>query len=66
MVEIRDRVVIESEKVGQPPRSGVVTAVQGRLVAVRWDDGGQSTLVPSAGSLQVVGHEGESPGVRDE
>ena len=57
MVEVGDRVLVESEKVGSVTRSGVVPAVDGRLLTVRWDAGSQSVFVPSAGSLQVTGHE---------
>jgi hypothetical protein len=57
MVEVGDRVLVESEKVGSVTRSGVVTAVDGRLITVLWDSGSQSVFVPSAGSLQVTGHE---------
>jgi hypothetical protein len=57
MVEVGDRVVVESEKVGSVTRSGVVTAVEDRLITVRWDSGSESVFVPSAGSLQVTGHE---------
>jgi uncharacterized protein DUF1918 len=57
MVEIGDRVLVESEKVGTLTRSGVVTAVKGRLITVRWDSGSESVFVPSAGSLQVTGHD---------
>jgi hypothetical protein len=57
MVEVGDRVVVESEKVGSVTRSGVVTAVKDRLITVRWDSGSESVFVPSAGSLQVTGHE---------
>jgi hypothetical protein len=60
MVEIRDRVVVESEKVGDPPRTGVVTAVTGQLINIRWDKGGESSLIPSAGSLRVEGREPKS------
>jgi len=38
-------------------RSGVVTAVDGRLITVRWDSGAESVFVPSAGSLRVTGHQ---------
>lgn len=55
MVEVGDRVSVESEKVGSATRSGVVTAVDGRLITVRWDSGAESVFVPSAGSLQVTG-----------
>jgi hypothetical protein len=57
MVEVGDRILVESEKVGSVTRSGVVTAVDGRLITVRWDAGSQSVFVPSAGSLQITGHE---------
>jgi hypothetical protein len=57
MVEVGDRVLVESEKVGAVTRSGVVTAVEDRLITVRWDSGSESVFVPSAGSLQVTSHE---------
>jgi Domain of unknown function (DUF1918) len=57
MVEVGDHILVESEKVGSVTRSGVVTAVDGRLITVRWDTGSESVFVPSAGSLQVTGHE---------
>jgi hypothetical protein len=56
LVEVGDRLLVESEKVGAVTR-GVVTAVEGRLITVRWDSGSSSTFVPSAGCLQVTGHE---------
>jgi hypothetical protein len=57
MVEVGDRVLVESEKVGTVTRSGVVTAVEDRLITVRWDSGSESVFVPSAGSLRVTGQE---------
>jgi hypothetical protein len=57
MVEVGDRVLVESEKVGQTTRSGVVMAVEGRLLTIRWDSGSESVFIPSAGSLQSMGHE---------
>jgi hypothetical protein len=53
MVKVGDQIVVESEKVGAPPRRGEVTAVSGRMLAVRWEDGEESRFVPSAGSLRV-------------
>jgi len=53
MADVGDRIVVESEKVGTPPRRGEVTSVSGHMVTVRWDTGEQSTFVPSAGSLRV-------------
>jgi Domain of unknown function (DUF1918) len=55
MVSVGDRVLVESEKVGSVTRSGVVVAVDGRLITVRWDSGSQSVFIPSAGCLQVTG-----------
>jgi hypothetical protein len=61
MVQIGDRVVLESERVGQQPQTGVVTGTQGQLLVVRWDNGKESSFIPSAGSLQVIGHRSEGP-----
>lgn len=58
MVNVGDRVRIESEKVGSVTRTGTVTAIDGRMITVRWDSGSQSMFVPSAGCLEVIGHEG--------
>ena len=57
MVEVGDRILVESERVGSPTRSGVVTAVDDRLITVLWDSGSESIFVSSAGSLRVIGHE---------
>jgi uncharacterized protein DUF1918 len=57
MVEVGDRILVESEKVGSATRTGVVTAVDDHLITVRWDSGSESVFVPSAGSLRVIGHE---------
>lgn len=54
MVEVGDRVLVESEKVGSAARGGVV---EDTLITVRWDSGSESVFVPSAGSLQITGHE---------
>jgi hypothetical protein len=55
---IRDRVVVESERVGQPAREGEILEVLGtqELIhyRVRWDDGHETTLYPSAGSLRII------------
>jgi orotidine-5'-phosphate decarboxylase len=55
MAVVGDRVQILSKKVGGAPRDGVVTGVTGSLLRVRWSTGEQSTVVPSMGSLAVVG-----------
>jgi len=52
---IGDRVQLESTKVGQVPRDGVVTGVDGALLRIEWSTGEESSLVPGAGSITVVG-----------
>jgi hypothetical protein len=54
MVDVGARIEVESERVGAPPKTGVVTGVNGPLVQVRWDDGHESSFVPAAGSMRVV------------
>lgn len=55
---VEDRIVIESEKVGQAPREGtileVIEASYGIRYRVRWDDEHESTIRPSAGSARVI------------
>jgi hypothetical protein len=51
-----DRVVIESERVGQPPRTGTVEEVLSLdplRVRVRWEDDHESTVTPAAGAARV-------------
>jgi len=55
MAVLGDRVQVPSKKVGQAPREGVVVGVSGSLLTVRWSTGEQSTIMPSMGSLLVVG-----------
>ena len=55
MVDIGDRVQLASLKVGQEPRTGVVTGVIGQAIIVRWSSGQESRLVPGPGALTVVG-----------
>ena len=54
----RDRIVVESEKVGRPPREGdvleVIETSYGTTYRVAWDDGHESTFHPSAGSARIV------------
>jgi len=56
---VGDRIVVESEKVGQAAREGeileVIEASYGIRYRVRWDDGHESTIRPSAGSARTVG-----------
>jgi hypothetical protein len=52
MVEVGNRVSIASKKGGS--RIGVVTAVSGSLVTVRWDGGEETSLIPGPGVLTVL------------
>ena len=55
MLEVGDRVRVESRKLGQVVREGVVTEVLGHLLRVQWSTGEESTFTPGPGSLTVVG-----------
>ncbi|HYN49251.1 MAG TPA: DUF1918 domain-containing protein [Candidatus Nanopelagicales bacterium] len=61
---VGDRIVVESEKVGQAAREGeileVIEASYGIRYRVRWEDGHESTIRPSAGSARII--EGPAPG----
>jgi Domain of unknown function (DUF1918) len=51
-----DSIVVESEKVAQPARSGVIEEVLQEnppRFRVRWDDGRVSIFSPSAGSARI-------------
>jgi Domain of unknown function (DUF1918) len=54
-VRIGDSVEAATRKIGQTPRTGTVTAVRGALITVRWDSGDETTLIPAAGTLTVIG-----------
>ncbi len=60
-MHVGDRIVVESEKVGMPPRRGEVVGLSGSMLTVRWEDGQQSTFVPSAGSLRIEQTSEQSP-----
>lgn len=55
--KVGDRILLESEKVGQAARSGVieeVLAVERLRIRVRWDDGHSSVVAPSSGAAVVT------------
>jgi hypothetical protein len=58
VAKVGDRIVVESEKVGVPPRIGEILEVIKHEVhtefRVRWDDGHESGIRPSAGSYRIV------------
>jgi hypothetical protein len=51
MADVGDPIAMTSKG---PPRFGVVTAVSGAMVTVRWDTGGETSLIPGPGALSVV------------
>ena len=55
MPKVGDRVRLDSRKVGQDPRTGVITSVRGQMISVRWSSGEESSIVPGPGILTVVG-----------
>jgi hypothetical protein len=54
---VGDRIVIESEKVGVAERRGEILEVIAHQVRpeyrVRWDDGRETSIRPSAGSVRI-------------
>ena len=53
-----DRIIVESEKVGERAREGEILAVtesaHGASFEVRWDDGRRTGFRPAAGSARIV------------
>ena len=53
-----DRLVIQSERTGEPTREGVIVKVLkgmgGTHYIVRWNDGHESTFFPSGGSIKIL------------
>jgi hypothetical protein len=69
--KVGDRIVVESEKVGMPTREGVILEVieasYGTRYRVRWDEGTETTIRPSAGSARTFSRpasKGKARGVR--
>ena len=56
--KVGDRVVVESERAGRSAREGEILEVLGGGLdvhyRVRWKDGHESTLFPSAGSVTII------------
>ena len=52
MVNVGDRIRLSSTK--GPDRDGVVTAVTGSLLRVRWPSDEETTMVPAPGTLTVL------------
>jgi hypothetical protein len=53
-----DRILVESEHVGSPPREGeILEVIEGEVAIryrVRWADGHESVLRPMSGAAQIV------------
>jgi hypothetical protein len=66
MVKAGDRIRLSSGK--GPDREGVVTAVMGSMVRVRWPSAGETTVIPAPGTLTVLASSGAQapPAVRPE
>src|SRR5436853_1114127 len=60
MADVGDPIEVSQTK-GQPARTGLVIAIQGRMVSVRWDSGEESKLVPGPGAISVLGRGRPSP-----
>jgi hypothetical protein len=51
-----DTIIVESERVTQPPRKGTIEEVlqaEPPRFRVRWEDGHESILTPSAGTARI-------------
>jgi hypothetical protein len=57
MAKVGDRIRLSSGK--GPDRDGVVTAVTGTMVRVRWPSGDETTVVPAPGTLSVLASSGD-------
>jgi len=56
--KVGDRIVVTSDKVGQPAREGeILEAIAheaGTEYRVRWDDGHESSIRPHGGTARIV------------
>ena len=59
MVEVGDRIRLSSMK--GPVREGLVTAVTGSLVRVRWPSGDETTVAPAPGTISVLAADTAGP-----
>jgi hypothetical protein len=59
-----DRIVVESETVGQPTREGKILEVAkgetGVRYRVKWDDGHETIFTPSVGSARILATKGKA------
>jgi hypothetical protein len=66
MVKVGDRIRLSSGK--GPDREGVVAAVTGSMVRVRWPSERETTVIPAPGTLTVLASSGDQapPAARPE
>jgi hypothetical protein len=59
--KVGDRIVVESETVGQPIREGeILEVLEGEVgirYRVRWEDGHETIFTPSGGSARIISAE---------
>jgi Domain of unknown function (DUF1918) len=55
---VGDRIMVDSQKVDEPPRTGTILEVAeheyGTTFTVAWDDGHESTFRPTAGTVHTI------------
>jgi hypothetical protein len=61
MADVGNRITVASKG---GPRAGVVTAVNGAMITVRWDSGGETSIIPGPGVLSVVSSQRRTPPAR--
>ena len=56
--KVGDRIVVESESVGQPTREGeILEVIEGQVglrYRVRWEDAHESVFTPSGGAARII------------
>ena len=57
LVKVGDRIRLSSGK--GPDREGIVIAMTGSMVRVRWPSAGETTIIPAPGTLTVLASSGD-------
>ncbi|HEX6231023.1 MAG TPA: DUF1918 domain-containing protein [Actinomycetota bacterium] len=61
--KVGDRIIVESETVGQPTREGkILEVIEGEVgirYRVRWDDGHETIFTPSGGAARIFPKKGK-------
>jgi hypothetical protein len=60
--KVGDRVLVESETVGQPDREGeILEVIEGEVgvrYRIRWEDGHETIFTPSGGAMRILSGKG--------